>query len=69
MYYHRTLEKTISKISTQFPVILITGSRQVGKTTCLRHITKEHHYVTLDDPLLASLAQTEPKLFLEGIVL
>ena len=66
MYHHRTLEATLEKLSKQFPVVLVIGSRQVGKTTCLRHIAKkDRHYITLDDPVLASLAQTEPKLFLE----
>ena len=66
MYHRRTLEVTLEKLSEQFPVMLVIGSRQVGKTTCLRHIAKtDRHYITLDDPVLASLAQTEPKLFLE----
>lgn len=66
MYHRRTLEVTLEKLSEQFPVMLVIGSRQVGKTTCLRYIAKKNrHYVTLDDPVLASLAQTEPKLFLE----
>ena len=35
-YIHRTIEKTIKKISAEFPVLMITGPRQVGKTTLLQ---------------------------------
>jgi len=47
-------------------VLLLTGPRQVGKTTVLRHLSKNRRaYVTLDDPALAVLAREEPALFLE----
>lgn len=66
MYIKRTLEQFIHKATKQFPVLLITGPRQVGKTTFLRHLSKkERTYVTLDDPDIATLAKREPKLFLE----
>lgn len=35
MYLARTLEKSIQKVSDFFPVLLVTGPRQVGKTTIL----------------------------------
>ncbi len=66
MYVERTLESFIQSATNQFPVILVTGARQVGKTTVLRHLCKETRtYVTLDDPLLLSLAKTEPALFIQ----
>lgn len=65
MYLKRTLENFVRKINNQFPVLLIAGPRQVGKTTFLKHISEQRTYVTLDDPILAELAKTEPKLFLE----
>lgn len=66
MYIHRTLEAFFSKASEQFPIILVTGPRQVGKTTILRHMSKNsRNYVTLDDPILAQLAKEEPNLFLQ----
>jgi len=48
----------------QFPVLLVTGARQVGKTTLLRHLSKKGRtYVTLDDPLILNLARQDPALF------
>lgn len=62
----RTLAATVKQASSTFPVLLLTGARQVGKTTLLEEcITKEHHYVTLDDLEQRALAQTDPALFLQ----
>ena len=66
MYTQRTLEGFIKKANNQFSVLLITGPRQVGKTTLLQHMsTEDRTYVTLDDPLLCSLAKEDPVLFLQ----
>jgi len=65
-YRARTLEGFLEKASTQFPVILVTGARQTGKTTLLRHLGQENRsYVTLDDPLVLSLAKEDPALFIQ----
>lgn len=66
MYRHRTLETFFQTAARQFPVMLITGPRQTGKTTFLRHLAgNERAYVTLDDPLARSLAKDDPVLFLQ----
>lgn len=53
----------IIKILKTFPVLLITGPRQVGKTTLLQKIAEENRkYVTLDDPDARLLAKTDPAL-------
>lgn len=65
-YLSRTLEPFIRQASRQFPVLLVTGARQVGKTTFLQHLSREGRaYVTLDDPLLLELAKRDPALFLQ----
>lgn len=47
----------------QFPAVLVTGARQVGKSTLLKHIAKDYAYLTFDDPLLLEQAKQEPRLF------
>jgi hypothetical protein len=47
-------------------VLLVTGARQVGKTTLLRHAAaRGRAYVTLDDPLVLNLARNDPALFVQ----
>lgn len=66
MYLKRTLENQILKASKAFPVVLISGPRQVGKTTVLKNIENDSRtYVTLDNPMLRALAQDEPEIFLQ----
>ena len=64
-YITRNVEKVVKNLSRQFPVVMVTGPRQVGKTTMLRHINKEINYVTLDDLNVRNLAVNDPELFLE----
>lgn len=68
-YINRLLEKSILKTSKIFPVVLICGPRQVGKTTILEKIKKDNklemNYITLDDPIERKLAKEDPSLFLE----
>jgi predicted AAA+ superfamily ATPase len=66
MYIARSCEKTVEYMSKRFPVVLVTGPRQVGKTTMLMKIAdKGRNYVTLDDPNARSMAINEPGLFLQ----
>lgn len=63
MYIHRTLEAKFLKMSTFFKAVLVTGSRQVGKTTMLKHLSENRTYVSLDDVDTLTLAKEDPKLF------
>lgn len=65
-YYPRAIEDRWLDASTQFPVLLLTGPRQVGKTTLLRHLSEvDRRYVTLDDLAARDLARRDPGLFLQ----
>lgn len=66
MYIQRTAEDTIKKFSKQFKVVLVTGARQVGKSTLLKHCDENRNYVSLDDLTEREMAINEPKLFLEN---
>jgi len=66
MYITRALEPVIREVSGHFRVLLLTGPRQVGKTTLLKQLMEDgRQYVTLDDPASRLLAQSDPALFLE----
>lgn len=68
MYYSRQLEKAAKALSKEYPVLMVTGPRQVGKTTMLQNIGEENRraYVTLDDMDARILAKSDPKLFLQA---
>lgn len=63
----RHAAKAVASAARQFPVLLLTGARQVGKTTLLRALAgAKRRYVTLDDPLQLRLARDDPSLFLQS---
>lgn len=64
-YLHRKLETPLQEALGQFPVVLITGPRQAGKSTLLQHCLKDYTYVTLDDVLVRNLGESDPALFLQ----
>lgn len=62
----REAKKTVKNISETFRVLLVTGPRQVGKTTLLKeYMPKNMNYITLDDITLREFAKKDSKLFLE----
>lgn len=66
MYIRRHLEEQILKANRNYPVIMLCGQRQVGKSTMLYHIKEpKRRYVTLDDLRTLQLAQNDPRLFFE----
>ncbi|HEY7816850.1 MAG TPA: ATP-binding protein, partial [Vicinamibacteria bacterium] len=66
MFFPRAMSGACRVAAEQFPVLLLTGPRQVGKTTLLQHLAeRSRRYVTLDDPAVRVLAKEDPSLFLE----
>lgn len=66
MYIKRHMEEVVEECLEQFPVLLITGPRQVGKTTMLLNKCSDYTYVTFDDPILLREAVDESNLFLKN---
>ena len=65
-YIKRDLEEKINSLSCEYSCILVTGPRQVGKTTVLKHLADENReYVTLDDLEERKLAKNDPALFMQ----
>ena len=50
-----------------FPVLLISGARQVGKSTLALHLNIEN-YITLDDINMYEMAKNDPKCFIKSIL-
>ena len=61
----RTITRVIEEFSKSFRVLLLTGQRQVGKTTLLENMAKGRRgHISLDNPKFRALAQKDPELFL-----
>ena len=65
-YFKRLAESVIKKQEKMFKAILVTGARQVGKTTMLKNIKPNINYITLDDMILNQSAVEDPELFLKA---
>lgn len=68
MYITRAMETKLKYLAEHFPVVIVCGARQVGKTTLLNQLKKENdgiQYVTLDFPRIRFLAKEDPELFLQ----
>ena len=64
-YIKRDIEKTILDVSKSYASLIVTGPRQVGKSTTLRQIAeKNRNEVSLDDLEARRLAKTDPEMFL-----
>lgn len=59
------MEKVMCKLTKEYSCILITGPRQVGKSTMLGHIDSTRNKVTLDDLQERNLAKNDPEMFLK----
>ena len=67
-YIKRNIETTIEKAAKMFPAVLVTGARQVGKTTVLKHNIRDIPYLTLDDPIILQSALDEPGSFFKTML-
>lgn len=69
----RQIEKKVKELAKKYPVVLITGPRQSGKTTLAKTLFKNYHYYNLEDPVTRALIQDDPRLILskssEGIII
>ena len=73
MYIQREIESEVLKGAAGFPVITITGARQSGKTTLIKHLFPEKKYISLENPDNYEIAKTDPRGFLNrhlnGVIL
>jgi len=65
MWIDRHSEKVIRRMAKQFPAVLVTGTRQAGKTSILRHLFPQASYLSLDLPANAEAAQSAPEQLLD----
>ena len=61
---HRTLASTLKHLTTQYPVVTVTGPRQSGKTTLVRAAFPEWRYVSLEEPDMREYATRDPRGFI-----
>ncbi len=67
MYLKRAIEDKLKETIKHYPVILVTGPRQVGKTTLLKEISKDtHKYITMDDLMQRKLLDEDSNLFFKN---
>lgn len=66
-YIERSLERKFLKMSEVFKVVMLTGARQVGKSTMLKHLAENTNrvFVTMDDADAREIANRDPKLFFQ----
>ncbi len=65
MWIHRRISDRLKQLAAAFPALILTGARQTGKTSLLRRLFPDYHYVSLDLQLLAEQAEDAPESFLQ----
>jgi len=65
LYYPRHIEPVVERIAKRKPVLVLTGARQVGKSTMLKERLGDVRYITLNRPLVRESAKENPSIFFE----
>lgn len=66
MYISREIEDQVRKLAGFYPVVTLTGPRQSGKTTLIRHLFPKHAYVNMETRDARDAAQADPKAFVSS---
>lgn len=66
MYRRRLISNRLERLTRYFPVTVVSGARQVGKTTLLKHLFPQHDYVVFDASIDIEGARRDPDLFLRN---
>ena len=64
MYIKRAIEQHVKQSEKTFKAVLITGARQSGKSTLLKHLFPQTKYVSIDDPFIEEQANENPNMFM-----
>ena len=64
MYIPRDIVESLNRLRSKYPILAVTGPRQSGKTTLLRHLFPDYQYVTLENPDIRERALSDPNGFL-----
>jgi len=65
-YIERSLEPVVRRAAREFPAVVLTGPRQSGKTTMLKHLFPKHGYVSLEPPNVRLAATEDPLGFIDA---
>ena len=63
---HRTLQATLENFAAKYPIVTLTGPRQSGKSTLLKHAFPEYQYISLEDLDMREFAANDPRGFLNS---
>ncbi len=66
-YIPRTAATQLRKAARNFPAVLLTGPRQCGKTTLLKHVFPKANYILLEDPDVIARVNSDPRGFLDEL--
>lgn len=69
MYIKRSIESVVKNRAKHSKCLLLTGPRQVGKSTLLKELYKNANYYTFDDKILLAAEERDPALFIKSISL